>query len=108
MTTVNEKHVQLRLGQTTIAQYRRSKRLHKLPANFKLDLDNLPVSEGRVIFIRWVSGRGTITLLSQTFKIGKRYKFTYVRAVLDTRRRRLTVYAVGKVVKRWPYKLCRQ
>jgi putative transposase len=107
MTTVNEKHVQLRLGQTTIAQYRRSKRLHKLPAHFKLDLDNLPISEGRVIFIRWVSARGTITLLSQTFKVGKRYQYTYVRAVLDTRRRRLTVYAVGKVVKRWPYKLSR-
>ena len=108
MTTVNEKHVQVRLGQSTIAQYRRSKRLRKLPAHFDLDLDSLPISEGRVLFIRQVSSRGTITLLSQTFKVGKRFKYTYVKAILDTRRQRLIVYAARKAIKRWPYKLNRK
>lgn len=108
MTTTNERHVQPRLGYRTVAQYRRSKRLLKLPANFKLDLEQLPISEGRVIFIRWVSGRGTISLLGQSFKIGLRYKYTYVRAVLDTHRQQLTVYAAGRIVKRWPYKLNRK
>jgi putative transposase len=108
MTTTNERHVQPRLGYRTVAQYRRGKRLPKLPAKFTLNLDQLPISEGRVIFIRWVSKRGTVSLLSQSFKIGLRYKYTYVRAVLDTRRQHLTIYAAGRIAKRWPYKLNRK
>ncbi len=108
ITTVNEHHVQPRLGQTTIVRYRRGKRLRKLPAQFELDLAQLPICEGRVLFIRWVSARGTIKLLSQTFKVGQRCKHTYVRAVLDTRRQRLTVYVLGHVFKRWPYNLSRK
>lgn len=108
MTTTNERHVQPRLGYQTVVQYRRHKRLPKLPANFKLDWEQLPVSEGQVIFIRWVSGRGTISVLGQSFKLGLRHKHTYVKAVLDTRRQHLTVYAAGRIVKRWPYKLNRK
>lgn len=108
MTTVYERHIQPRLGQRTIAQYRRGKRLRKLPAQFELDLDHLPISQGRVIFIRWVSARGTIKILGQTFKFGRRYKQSYAKAVLDTRQERLTVYVAGRVVKRWPYKLIRK
>ena len=73
-----------------------------------LDLDHLPISEGRVILIRQVSGRGKITLLGQTFKVGQSHKFNYVKVVLDTRRQRLTVYVTGKVLKRWAYKLNRR
>lgn len=105
--TVNDHHIQPRLGQRTIAHYRRSKRLRKLPAKFNLSLEQLPISEGRVIFIRSVSARGTVTLLGQTFKIGRRYKYEYVKAVLDTQRQRLTVYVAGKAHKRWGYKLSR-
>jgi transposase InsO family protein len=108
MATVNQHHVQSRLGQRTVAHYRRSKRLHALPAKFKLDLGRLPISEGRVIFIRQVSARGKITLLGQTFRVGQGRKYNYVRAVLDTRRQRLTVYVLGKVFKRWLYKLSRK
>lgn len=108
MTTVNEHHVQPRLGQVTVARYRRGKRLRKLPAQFELDLAQLPISEERVIFIRWVSARGSIKLLSQTFHVGQRGKHTDVRAVRDTRRQRLTVYVLGRVFKRWPYKLNRK
>ena len=108
MATVNEQHVQARLGQRTVAQYRRSKRLHKLPAKFDVDLAQLPIAEGRVIFIRMVSARGKITLLGQAVQVGRRHKFGYVKAVLDTRRQRLTVYVTGKVLKRWTYKLRRK
>jgi transposase InsO family protein len=58
MTTVNEHHVQSRLGQRTVAQYRQGKRLRRLPVKFNLDTDHLPISEGRAIFIRQVSSRG--------------------------------------------------
>jgi putative transposase len=105
MTTVNELHIQPRLGHRTIAQYRKSKRLRKLPAQFSPDLARLPITEGRVVFIRWVSPTGTISLLEQPWHLGKRFKRCYVKAVLDTRRQRLTVYAGGRVVKRWNYKL---
>jgi transposase InsO family protein len=108
METANQHHVQPRLGQRTIAQYRRGKRLRQLPAKLKLDLDHLVITEGRVIFIRSVSARGRVSLLGQRFQIGRRHKFTYVKTVLDTRRQRLTVYVAGKIFKRWPYKLSRR
>jgi putative transposase len=107
METANQHHVQPRLGQRTIAQYRRGKRLRQLPAKLKLDLDHLAIAEGRVIFIRSVSARGRISLLGQSFQIGRRHKFAYVKTVLDTHRQRLTVYVAGKIFKRWPYKLSR-
>jgi len=107
MTTVNEQHIQSRLGQRTVTQHRRGKRLRRLPVQLHLDTDHLPISEGRVIFIRQVSRRGTINLLEQTFKVGQSHKFNYVKVVLDTRRQRLTVYVAGKVLKRWSYKLNR-
>ena len=106
--TVNQRHVQPRLGQHTIAQYRRGKRLRRLPAQFELDVQSLPICEGRVVFIRWVSGRGTVKLLSQRFRVGLRCKGSYVKVVLDTKRQYLTVYVAGKVYKRWSYKLRRK
>jgi transposase InsO family protein len=108
MNTVNEQHVQSRLGQRTATQYRRGKRLRRLPARFSLNTDALPVSEGRVTFIRQVSRRGKIALLGQTFAVGRRYKFNYVKVILNTRRQHLTVYVTGKVLKHWSYKLNRQ
>lgn len=103
--TVNQRHVQPRLGQHTILQYRHTKHLRKLPAHFDLDTHALPICEGRVVFIRWVSARGTIHLLGQRFRVGLRCKLSYVKAVLDTKHQYLTVYIAGKVYKRWPYKL---
>ena len=38
-----------------------------------------------------------------TFKVGKRGKGQYVKAVLDTQCRRLTVYSAGRIAKSWPY-----
>jgi putative transposase len=108
MSTVNEQHIQSRLGQRTVIQYRRGKRLRRLPARFNLDTEHLPIAEGRIIFIRQVSRYGEIALLGQTFQVGRRHKFNYVKGVLDTHRQRLTVYVAGKVLKRWSYKLNRK
>jgi hypothetical protein len=46
-------------------------RLQKLPQSFVLQTGRLPQAEGRVIFIRRVSVAGTITVLSQSFRVGK-------------------------------------
>ena len=101
--TVNPQHVQRRLGGLTPDQHRRRQKLQKLPARFEIPLTALPIAAGRVIFIRQVTPKGRIHLLSQSFKVGKRLKGQYVKAVLDTQRVQLTIYAQGQIVKRWPY-----
>ena len=108
MTTVNEQHVHPQLGYKTPAQYRRSKRLRMLPANFKLDGRQLPISVGQVSFIRLVSAEGTISILEQRFKVGKRLKFQYVKATLHTRDQALKVYHKGHLIKQVDYELPRK
>jgi putative transposase len=102
---VTAQHVHPRLGGQTPAQHRRGLRLRKLPTSFVVPTGKLPLAEGRVTFIRRVSGAGTVTLLSQTFRVGKRHRGLYLRLVVDTGRGWLTAYRNGRVLKRWPYKL---
>jgi len=102
---VNTQHVHPRLGGQTPAQHRRGLRLQKLPTSFVVPTGRLPLAEGRVIFIRRVSLAGTVTLLSQSFRVGKMHRGFYLRLVIDTGRGTLTAYLNGRVRKRWPYKL---
>jgi hypothetical protein len=60
---------------------------------------------GRVTFIRRVSSAGTVSLLSQSYRVGKRHRGLYLRLVVDTGRGWLTAYLNERVLKRWPYKL---
>lgn len=101
--TVNGQHLHPRLGGLTPDQYRRRQKLQRLPAGWIIPTAPLPIAAGRVIFIRQVSPNGSIFLLGLTFKVGKRRKGQYVKAVLDTQRRRLTVYVAGRILKSWPY-----
>jgi hypothetical protein len=102
---VNTQHVHPRLGGQTPAQHRRGLRLQKLPASFVVPTDRQPVAEGRVTFIRRVSIAGTVTVLSQAFRVGKRHRGLYLRLVVNTGRGRLTAYLNGRVLKRWSYQL---
>ncbi len=79
--------------------------MQKLPTNCVIPTGRPPLAEGRVTFIRRVSVAGTVTVLSQKFRVGKRYRGLYLRLVLDTGRGKLTAYLNGRVLKRWPYKL---
>ena len=108
MMAVNEQHVHANLGGRTAAQHRRGKRLHKLPANFTVAGEKLPIAVGKVTFIRLVSVQGNVSILGQTFKIGKRLKFQYVRVTIYTRYRKLKVYYRGRIVKEFPYPLPRK
>ena len=101
---VNTQHVHPRLGGQTPAQHRRGLRLQKLPTSFVVPTGRLPLAAGRVTFIRRVSVAGTVTVLSQSFRVGKKHKGLYLRLVLDTGRGYLTAYLNGRVLKRWPYK----
>jgi hypothetical protein len=58
-----------------------------------------------VTFIRQVTQHGNLHLLGQTFFVGRRLRGEYLKAVLDTHWRRLTLYRNGHLLKRWPYKL---
>jgi hypothetical protein len=102
---VNAQHVHPRLGGQAPAQHRRGLRLRKLPASFVVPTGRLPLAEGRVTFIRRVSVAGTVTVLSQTFRVGKRHRGLYLRLVVDTGRGQLTAYLNGHVLKRWLYEL---
>src|SRR5262245_62124830 len=102
---VNTQHVHPQLGGQTPAQHRRGLRLQKLPARFVVPTGKLPLAEGRVLFIRRVTVAGTVKVLSQSFRVGKRHRALYLRLVVDTGRGWLTAYLNGRVLKRWPYKL---
>jgi len=102
---VNTPHVHPRLGGKTPAQHRRGLRLQKLPKSFVVPTGRLPLAAGRVSFLRRVSVAGTVTVLSQSFRVGKRHRGLYLQMVVDTGRGRLTAYLNGRVLKRWPYTL---
>jgi hypothetical protein len=89
----------------TPAQHRRKSRLSKLPASFVVPTDRQPIAAGRVIFIRRASPPGKVTVLSQSFRVGKRHRGLYLRLVIDTGRGWLTAYLNGRVLKRRPYEL---
>jgi transposase InsO family protein len=101
--TVNTQHVPPRLAGLTPAQYRRRRKLHKLPPSYSVPRELLPIAAGRVTFIRQVTAHGNLHLLSQTFRVGKRLKGEYLKVVLDTQRAQLTAYRQGRILKRWPY-----
>jgi putative transposase len=102
---VNTQHVHPRLGGKTPAQHRRGLRLRKLPARFVVPTGRPKLATGRVTFIRRVSTAGTVSVLSQSYRVGKRHRGLYLRLVVDTGRGWLTAYLNGRVLKRWPYKL---
>jgi Homeodomain-like domain-containing protein len=105
---VNTQHVHPRLRGQTPAQHRRGLRLRKLPATFVVPTNRLPLAEGRVTFLRRVSVAGTVTVLSQSFRVGRRHRGLYLRLVVDTGRGWLTAYLNGRILRRWPYKLFNQ
>ena len=80
-------------------------RLRKLPASFVVPTERQKLAAGRVIFIRRVSPAGTVSVLSQSYRVGKRHRGVYLRLVIDTGRGTPTAYLNGRVLRRWPYKL---
>lgn len=105
ITTVNDQHVHAHLGHRTAMTYRRGKQLRVLPADCHLHQERLPVSVGKVSFIRLVKSNGTVNLLSQQFKLGRRLKFQYIKATLYTKQQVLKIYHKGRLVKQFTYKL---
>jgi hypothetical protein len=74
----------------------------------------LPLTAGRVHFLRLVNPQGQITLLNETWTVGKRLARQYVWATVSTDRRRLVIYhrrsdvARVRLVKEFRYTLHEQ
>jgi len=98
-------HVHQELGLKTPNQYRQGKSLSLLPHDFDRHGKPLPISDGKVSFIRLVRSSGRITLLGEAFKVGKRMKHQYVKATVFTRSEQVKIYFRGRIIKQYPYTL---
>jgi hypothetical protein len=71
----------------------------------------LPITAGRIHFIRQVDAAGTIALLNEAWRVGVRYAGRYVWATINTQARRLTLYYRAtanrpvRVLRQFPYPL---
>ena len=52
----------------------------------------LPLTAGRVHFLRLVTAQGQISVLNETWSVGKRLAGKYVWATISIERRRLLIY----------------
>ena len=83
----------------------------KIPSDFKIDVNNLPLTEGKVHFIRKVNKARTINVLNEDFKIDKSLAHEYVWATLYMKEQELTVYyrekkaEAARLVKTQRYKI---
>ena len=68
------------------AETRAPERLRELPGAFAVPTGRPPLAAGRVTFLRRVSVAGTVTMLSQSLRVGKRHRGPYLRLVVDTGR----------------------
>ena len=105
LTAANEQHVHQALGFKTPMQFRRTKRLRMLPANFVIDLNKIPVSVGKIMLIRWVGVTGFVDILGQSVKVGRRFRYHYVKVLLETHPHRLKIYCNAHLIKSCEFKL---
>ncbi|NOG83170.1 MAG: DDE-type integrase/transposase/recombinase [Planctomycetes bacterium] len=79
--------------ETFSQQYCKGYTQNFLPEGFTFDPSwVLPITNGRIHFIRLVNEKGDITILNEEFYINKALSFEYVWAILNTRKKELSVY----------------
>lgn len=105
VVTANEQHVHQALGFKTPTQFRQSKRLRRLPANFIIDFDRIPVAVGKIMLIRWVPPAGYIDVLGESVKVGRRFRYQYVKVLLETHPQWLRIYCNGQLIAQRLFKL---
>jgi len=83
----------------------------KLPEDFEIDMHNLPITEGKVHFIRQVKENGTISVLNEDFDVGESLAHEYVWATIDIKQEQLMIYYREKneeevgLIKIYDYKI---
>jgi transposase len=100
------------LAGLTPAQARRGLRRHRLTTRQRAALpEELPLTAGRLYFIRRVSAEGEIRFLGESWKVGRRLAHQSVWAMVITHCRRLEIYhqraasAPMRLVKTFPYQI---
>ena len=83
-----------------------------LPKDFKFDLEmELPITDGKIHFVRLVNEKGYINVLNENFYINKDLSFEYVWATIFTKEQDLKIYyqatkeSEKKQIKAVTYKL---
>ncbi len=83
----------------------------KLPEIFEIDVRKLPITEGKVHFIRQVKEDGSISVLNEEFEADKSLAYEYTWTTIDTKRSQLLIYYRGKkeekmsIIKMYEYKI---
>jgi len=96
-------------GLTVKAARKGVKRKKLTPRAIKHLPTDLPLTAGRLHFIRRVSERGVVNIRKEDWKVSRRLASEYVWAILDLRKERLEIYhrrsekAKAKVVKKHRY-----
>jgi putative transposase len=92
-------------AQRTVRRQRLTRQqLHALP-------EQLPITAGRIHFIRRVNAAGEIRFLGENWKVGKRFAHQYVWATVSTQCQRLEIHhrcaaqAAAKLVRRFSYEI---
>jgi hypothetical protein len=63
--------------------------------------DPLPITAGRIHFIRCVQSDGTIAILSETWRVGRRFAGRYVWATIVTHQQRLDIWYQRSAQSDW-------
>jgi len=63
----------------------------RVPEDFEIDVNNLPITEGKVHFIRLVSENGIISVLNEAFSVDISLAHEYVWATIDTKHEQLSL-----------------
>lgn len=89
-------------GQTP-AQLRRGIPVQRLTVDQRrlIPLEHLPISAGRIHFLRKVDHTGQIAFLNETWPIGLKWIGDYVRATLDTAQQTLTLWYQADAAAEW-------
>jgi len=90
------------LRNRTPEQAQRREAPHRLRAAWLKDLPvRLPLTAGRIHFIRKVRPDGTISILNETWTVSKRLSGQYVWATITTHRRRLDIWYQRTAQREW-------
>jgi hypothetical protein len=88
-------------GLTPAQMQRRVRRVRLLRQQIRALPAELPITAGRVHFVRKVSCDGRISFLGESWKVGRRLAHQYVWATVITHCRRLQIYHQRSETARW-------
>ena len=66
--------------------------IRRIPENFEIDVNKLPITEGKVHFIRKVKKDDKISVLNEDFDVDESLAYEYVWTTLDTKEEKLMIY----------------